>query len=133
MDAVVVSLDLKRIAGTGKASWFSHNAANSSAPYADVTACRLVQTYIRKLETAWLSRLFGPSLAFKKIGSPTWYCAPGDVCGVIITAWPLKSAGAVYSPNATDGSAAQNAVRTDTDFFDAMPLNRVSPMHRACL
>ena len=133
MDADVVALDLKRIVGAGEASWFSPNAANSSAPYADNIACRLVQPHIRKLETAWLSRLFGPSLAFKKIGSPTWYCALGDVCGVLIKAWPLKSSGAVYSPITTDDSAAINAVCTDTDLFEAMPLNPVSPMHRACL
>ena len=133
MDPKLKNLNLKRIVGTTEASWFSPNAANTAAPFADILACREVAPRIFRLETAWLSRLFTPLLAVRPTGTSDWFVVVGDICAVLVKGWPLAVDSGIYTPITNNDSVAKNFVCHDIDAFEAFPLKPACPMHRACL
>ena len=119
--------------GTGTASWFSPCSQGSVAPFADVVATRLLSPNIRRLDTAWLSRLFSPRIAVRRVGNPEWYVAIGDLCSVIAKAWLLSATNGVYSPEVVIGPKSATFTCTGLADFEAMPLHVASPMRRAYL
>ena len=137
LSAELSALKLNSIVGYGDAAWYSPQAKAVMAPHADTAARRQLGDAgrLRDLEHTWLSRLCASRrIMIRLSGSADCFFSMGDVCGVLVTVWPAKrvpEAQELFVP-VCDGRTCEIVLAvTRLADFEAVPIDMVSPMHRA--
>jgi len=135
-DTAMKELNLKSVIGTGPASWYSPTASTMMTPYADIVTRRLAKEQgvpFRMLEFTWLTRLCNRFLLIQPVGSDLWYLSMGSICNEYIKAWPVVKTGKTYSVVWNNTAKSKAFLFVEPQKFSAMPVQPVSPMHKAIL